>query len=355
MMRSTPPRGKGLNPETFALFRYNAPVSLDWDHLDLTLAHHGRLRCEPGWRLAPEWSERLCDYDFWLVWAGRGTMTLRDRRIELRPGVALWIRPGGLYLGDHDPARPLGVSFMHFDLTDRRTGGRPDDADLPVEVHRVSDTPFVDGVLRRANDLMPQRQAGPRNGNGDGDDDGDRNGEANTEAGGGDGACRSLDGRAAATALMRGLLIDFDYDSRRAEAQPRRTAAERLHREVIAEAAARLASGHAHAADRVDPRRGPRAARGAAEPAIADLAAQAGYSPDHFSRVFRDIMGQSPRDYLVNARIDRARQLLSESSLTVSQVADALGYRDVYFFSRQFKQRTGQSPTQYRKGAAARA
>jgi AraC-like DNA-binding protein len=232
-------------------------------------------------------------------------MRLRDRTITLRPGVAMWMRPGGLYLGDHEPTRPLGVSFMHFDLIDRRTGERPEASQLPDEVHELSDTQYADGVLRRAIELIDR----PRT------------------AASWDGAS----GEAPATALIRGLLMDYEAQTLRAHQQPSRTAAERLHREVIAESVARLSSPESP------------------EPSIADLAEHAGYSVDHFSRIFRDVMGQSPRDFQINARIDRARQLLSESSLTVSQIADALGYRDVYFFSRQFKQRTGRSPVEYRR------
>jgi AraC-like DNA-binding protein len=40
--------------------------------------------------------------------------------------------------------------------------------------------------------------------------------------------------------------------------------------------------------------------------------------------------------------------LLSQSALTISEVADRLGYRDVFFFSRQFKQHNGLSPRQFR-------
>lgn len=83
-------------------------------------------------------------------------------------------------------------------------------------------------------------------------------------------------------------------------------------------------------------------------PGIAQLAGRAGYSPDHFTRVFREIMGQSPRDFIIDARIARARQLLTESPLTVGQVAHVLGYDTLFYFSRQFKQRVGVSPSAYR-------
>ncbi len=84
-------------------------------------------------------------------------------------------------------------------------------------------------------------------------------------------------------------------------------------------------------------------------PPITDLARQVGYSADHFSRVFRQVLGQSPQAYIVEQRVGRARQLLTESSLTVTQIADALGYESVYFFSRQFKAKSGISPSQYRR------
>ena len=82
--------------------------------------------------------------------------------------------------------------------------------------------------------------------------------------------------------------------------------------------------------------------------AIADLAAEVGLSPDHFTRVFKQVLGMSPQAFRIQARITRARQLLSHSSLSVGQVAEAVGYEDLYFFSRQFKQQTGVSPRHWR-------
>ena len=55
-------------------------------------------------------------------------------------------------------------------------------------------------------------------------------------------------------------------------------------------------------------------------------------------------LGTSPAQYLIQARIDRAHQLLTETGMSVTQVASALGYTDVPYFSRQYKQRTGTTP-----------
>jgi AraC family transcriptional regulator, arabinose operon regulatory protein len=86
---------------------------------------------------------------------------------------------------------------------------------------------------------------------------------------------------------------------------------------------------------------------------VRELARETGYSPDHFSRVFKQVTGQTPQALKVQARLERARQLLTESSLSISMIANALGYEDVFFFSRQFKEKTGRTPTAYRKGGPA--
>ncbi|MFP4379015.1 MAG: AraC family transcriptional regulator [Candidatus Sumerlaeia bacterium] len=81
----------------------------------------------------------------------------------------------------------------------------------------------------------------------------------------------------------------------------------------------------------------------------AQLAARAGYSPTHFNRTFRKLTGQSPQQYLIDARIRRAESLLRQSRMTISEIAAQLGYQDVYHFSKQFRQKTGQTPGRIRR------
>lgn len=83
-------------------------------------------------------------------------------------------------------------------------------------------------------------------------------------------------------------------------------------------------------------------------PTPADLARMLGLSPDYFARTFHRSFGISPRRWLVLERVRRAAIMLSESDLSVSQVAYSLGYSDVYLFSRQFKMALGRSPNSYR-------
>jgi transcriptional regulator GlxA family with amidase domain len=84
---------------------------------------------------------------------------------------------------------------------------------------------------------------------------------------------------------------------------------------------------------------------------VEELARRACLSPSQFSRRFRAMTNMSPGNFVVQARVQRARQLALETGMSMSQISDALGYRDVHFFSRQFKRWTGQSPGSLRRAA----
>ena len=86
---------------------------------------------------------------------------------------------------------------------------------------------------------------------------------------------------------------------------------------------------------------------------IAALAADCGYSRSRFTRLFTEAIGLSPRDYLTRCRMERARTLLAESAMNISEIAYAVGYHDVYFFSRHFKQVVGLAPRTYREGGTS--
>ncbi|MCW1971092.1 MAG: helix-turn-helix transcriptional regulator [Anaerolineae bacterium] len=81
---------------------------------------------------------------------------------------------------------------------------------------------------------------------------------------------------------------------------------------------------------------------------VAELARSMGYSVDYFSRIFTQIIGQGPQEFVITARISRAKQLLSETSLSIGEISVVLGFRDVFFFSKQFRQKTGHTPTEFR-------
>lgn len=79
------------------------------------------------------------------------------------------------------------------------------------------------------------------------------------------------------------------------------------------------------------------------------LAGEARLSKYHFSKKFKAFTGQSPIQYFINMKMQRACYLLDSTQQSVKQLAGALGYDDAYYFSRLFKKVIGLSPAQYRQ------
>ncbi len=80
---------------------------------------------------------------------------------------------------------------------------------------------------------------------------------------------------------------------------------------------------------------------------LADIAASVHLSPSHFRALFKEATGKSPMEMLVALRLERAKELLLHSALSVGQVAEEVGYADLHYFSRLFKRSEGMSPVQY--------
>jgi len=79
-----------------------------------------------------------------------------------------------------------------------------------------------------------------------------------------------------------------------------------------------------------------------------ELAAAVGMSLRNFSAAFNKQVGCPPRQFLIRQRLQMASVLLSESDLTISEIAEQVGYSDFYYFSRLFRKKTGMSPSRYR-------
>lgn len=72
-------------------------------------------------------------------------------------------------------------------------------------------------------------------------------------------------------------------------------------------------------------------------------------SPNYFSSLFSNEMGQSLVEYLANKRIEKAKQLLGEKDLKAFEVGEKVGYDNPYYFSRIFKKYSGMSPIEYKE------
>ena len=77
------------------------------------------------------------------------------------------------------------------------------------------------------------------------------------------------------------------------------------------------------------------------------LAQVAGMSTAYFRKLFTELMGTSPMVYTKQLRIEQAKQMLKSDYGTLSEVAQSLGYSNLYDFSRDFKKHTGVTPSKY--------
>ncbi len=269
---------------------------MGWEDYDLLIHRAGTVLCEPGWA----WdSPVMLDFDLWYIWSGRGTLSVQGQRIPISAGSCFCLQPGKKYSGQHDPAHRLGVCFLHFDfITATGKVAELAPADRPPLLALVDDADFIERLLKQAVRLHESRE--PFAG-------------------------------AEAAVYLRGALLDLARSAARPPVDP----VQQQHRDAIRSIARQIRENPGELFS------------------IEALAEQAGYSADHFSRLFRQIVGLTPKEFCIRTRLQRAQTLLRESTHNIEQIAQTLGYADVFFFSRQFKQRIGQSPTRWRATAAS--
>jgi AraC-like DNA-binding protein len=249
--------------------------------------HH----CPPDW----SWQPRMSDFDLWLVFDGHGHGRLNDRLdLRLRPGSLLVLRPGDHGEIGHDPARPLSVLSCHFSFADPATGDpvRPDPGLLPRRSLLVPERGPLTGTFRQL--VRAIHDPSP---------------------------LRTVDSRA----RLLEVLAEIYRQDALAQGLPAGTLSPQL-------------------ADAIDLIRSAPETRHT----LAGTAAAVGLSTRALSGLFSRQLRTTFRDYLVESRLDRARSLLTETTMSIHQIARALGYSDPFLFSRQFRSRYGLPPSHYR-------
>jgi two-component system response regulator YesN len=79
------------------------------------------------------------------------------------------------------------------------------------------------------------------------------------------------------------------------------------------------------------------------------VSAQIGFNPAYFSSLFKKETGKNFMEYIMEVRIQNAKEFLVQTDINVDEIAMEVGYTDLKYFSKLFKKITGLNPSEYRK------
>ena len=81
---------------------------------------------------------------------------------------------------------------------------------------------------------------------------------------------------------------------------------------------------------------------------VEEIASCCGLNRSYFGKIFHEVLGKSPQEFLISYRMTKATELLKLTSLSIAEVGSAVGYSNQLHFSRAFKKIYGISPRQWR-------
>ncbi|GGA71386.1 helix-turn-helix domain-containing protein [Ornithinibacillus halotolerans] len=245
------------------------------------------ITCEPNW----QWkrTEPIPNYDLVYVWKGEGQLVLNGKEFQLKRGSCFLFVPGDWVTATHNQQNPLVLTYIHFNL-------EKEPNHLPSSYRILHDHLTVETLLTRYIRLF---------------------------------FVETFAVELEAQLIIKQLMIQLLREEYQVDRQ-------------VENVSKTLLTTIREVANYVQQHPGERHT-------IDSLSSRANLSPRYFSRKFKEIMGESLRSYLIEARIKRAKHLLNYTGMTVTEVAEALGYTNLHFFSRQFKQYTGKSPSEFRE------
>jgi YesN/AraC family two-component response regulator len=81
---------------------------------------------------------------------------------------------------------------------------------------------------------------------------------------------------------------------------------------------------------------------------VSYIAEQLHLSANYLSVLFKQVTGDNISTYITNLRLEKAKQLLSDPSVTMNNIAQTIGYSDSHYFAKVFKKMEGITPSEYR-------
>jgi len=270
-----------------------------------------RLICSSGEAFGPR---IIHDHQFIYVERGRGSAVITGQRFEVRPGQLYYYGPGEPHWFSADREDPFVLYGLHFSayvsqgLEEQYEPGKI----VVIDVAQLDDVQPITGAEPRLPGISACMETGgwPRA----------YMQEAVAEY-------RRYD--ALSPLILQGVVAGLlGRAARGAEKQSRPdTDPQHSHMLHIRQQLKKLAG------ESYDP---------------AWLASWTPYSHDYASRLFRQVYDIAPHAYHLTQKLEKARDLLQESNQSVTDIAEQLQYNSVHYFSRLFKSRYGESPSQYR-------
>lgn len=279
----------------------------DWSQCALKLTRSGHAVESGGWHLDSKWFRAcLVDYDLWFIVRGRGRFTTPTGESHaLKEGTCIWMRMSDTYDYRVEEGSEIEMYYLHFELLD--PDGLllpPSRLRLPPLIYETFNPQFYTVVCRQIHRLI--------------------HGDENLQS------ASPQQRRLQATALLNALLLEYDNES--AGQMLHLDRGIDLHYQKVISQAVRLLDEVPHEIT-----------------SVSQLAKQAGYSSDHFSKIFKQVTGSSPMEAIISGRIKQACSLLRFSDRSIGNIADHLGYQSPFYFTRQFTKALGVSPATYRK------
>ena len=276
---------------------YSRSMDIDWPNTTVRLNRWSGTYYWPKDADRDLSDEQYKEHMLWFLLDGRGAIQADDRVFRISPGSCVWLRPGKTYDYWQDAGQQLKYHYVSFDLLD--TNGkvlRGSRLSLPNELLQVPDVDLIKAVMSHvAHTWMSQQH--------------DR-------------------ARLNSTRMFQSMLEELEYASRKTSAGiPAPEPAKMIRNSIV--------YIENHIGDPLS---------------VPVLAERVGYSRTHFTRLFKAVTGRSPFEYIMSIRINSAMAALEDpDKMSITDIALVYGFQRLSLFSKQFRLKTGMSPTQYRK------
>jgi len=255
----------------------------------------GKAKCEIGWNWHPG---PLPDYDLWCALQGSGIMKINGMTYPIRRGACFLVHPGDDPLAEQHPEDQLTVIYIHFKLQPLpgNAGETRDNRIAELFPERVVYFNEIYELERLLNQLL-------------------------------DVTVHPDDWKDFEFDYLIKLLLIKMY---------------REQKQQLAASGTSLSMKQQQAVKLVMHRIQEDGWQGRPYEELADMV---GLTPGYLAKLFKLYAGLSMKEYMTKIRLDRAKHLLTETSMNVSQVSDALGYSSIFLFSKQFKKYFGLPPS----------